>query len=222
MARELFRSSINLERPKHVLDKPIVVGEELTWLYAESESTGESMTSGRASSSGTSSVQSEAVSLNENFGCEGNEAYSYSAQSGSGKSSSESGSESHSESASSSSSRGWSRSESYIPVRVAMPTAVHSLDEELHLAAARLRELPNRVAVVKRRGHPPIALTPPFIGPAINGRGAGAAFVEHSRATSQYLSRSAEADEEIVTRRARLRALSKLDAPETADAFWES
>ncbi len=42
MAREMLRDEISLERPKHVLDKPVVVDEVPFWLESWSETEGES------------------------------------------------------------------------------------------------------------------------------------------------------------------------------------
>ena len=36
MAMEIMRNSFNLERPKHILDRPTVVGDEVIWLELES------------------------------------------------------------------------------------------------------------------------------------------------------------------------------------------
>jgi type IV secretory pathway TraG/TraD family ATPase VirD4 len=97
MADEIMRTSINLERPKRVLDKPVVVDEVPFWLESESWSESESITRGESDSTswtgsvGGSGSTSETYDLNGNIlGSSGGVGSSWGATEGGGYSSSRS------------------------------------------------------------------------------------------------------------------------------------
>ena len=218
MAREVLRNSFNLEQPKHILDKPIVVDEVPFWLESQSETStwassrtvGESY--GGGNSTGMSGSYGETYDLQRQItGSSG----SISASDGA----SENWGVSSSESASQGGSRTTSRSQTLKPVRVIMPTAVHSLEEATHLAIVKLRELPNRSAIVRRRGKQPVRIHTVDIKPALASEERVARFLERTRTLSPYLSATADADAEIARRASSLGVID-LVPPEGDDGFW--
>jgi hypothetical protein len=218
MAREVFRSSFNLERPKHILDKPIVVDEVPYWLESENESEGgsESLTVSESSSWGTLSGSSGGSS--EQYDINGQVCGSGSV-SGDSSGSSESFSTTESRSESSSWSKTHGRSQTLKPMRQTMATAVHSLDEELHLAIVRLRELPKQAAIVKRRGHPPVRFRPSDVTPPLAAPRRIADFVERVRIATPFLASAENVDREMVARNEGLGAANEGSAPPETE-FW--
>jgi hypothetical protein len=199
MAREVYRSSINLERPKHVLNKPIVVDEVPYWLESESSTDGRSDSWSETETSSWSSTTGSSESASQGYSIDGDELGS-SAAFGSSSSESVGGGSSSTRGGSTISSTTHGRSRTLKPVRVTMPTAVYSLDEELHLAIVKLRELPNRAAILKRRGHFPVRFRPATVQPAVAWPELVGDFMERVRIDSPYISPASQAEAEIATR----------------------
>ncbi len=65
MARQIYRSTFNLERPKHVLDKPIVVGEVIDVLHSESATISGGKSRDAGTSRGLSTSQGESWGSSE-------------------------------------------------------------------------------------------------------------------------------------------------------------
>jgi len=219
MAREVFRSSFNLERPKHILDKPIVVDEVPYWLESETdtESSSSTFSTSETSSWGSSSAISEGSS--EHF-----DEYDRDRGSGSVSSRSDGSFESYGSTQSSSETTGQSRSrgrsQTLKPVRQIMATAVHSLEEELHLAIVKLRELPKQAAIVKRRGHPPVRFRPSDVkGPLVSG-GRVADFVGRVRTATPFISSAEDADQELIARSDALGGTSSSQGKTAETEFW--
>lgn len=219
MAREVYRSSFNLERPKHVLDKPVVVDEVPYWLESEGWSENESTSTGTSTSSSWGSSSGGSESLSQNYDLLGRELGSGSAA---GLSSSESygGGSSSSESRSIGTGRSWGRSQTLKPVRQWLPTAVHSLEEELHLAIVKLRELPNQAAIVKRRGRPPVRVRPHAIKRALAGPDRVTTVKDACRRASPYLTDSETATSEIDARERTITGTISPTAQGGFDPFW--
>ena len=234
MAKEVYRSSFNLERPKHILDKPVVVDEVPYWLEAESWGTNESSTT----STGTTTSGSETSSWTSGSGTSSGQTSSYGADGTSANGYSDSLGSSSSESIGGGSSSGWAntngqanssgssnsqgRNQTLRPVREMMVTAVHSLGEEEHLAIVKLRELPNQAAIVKRRGRMPVRVRPATVKPATVWEELTDTFIDTTRAASPYISSAAQADAEIATRFETITAKAKDTKPEESgpDTFW--
>jgi hypothetical protein len=219
MAREVFRTSFNLERPKHALDRPTVVDEVPFWLDSESFTEGEATSSG--SSSGGSASQSAGISAGQTDQYQGDDFLPYGRSQGAGTSESASAGSAWGQNESTNSS--WSntsgRSQTLKPVRVSMPTAVHSLEEEIHLAIVKLRELPNQMAILKAPGRVPVRLRPqtvkkPLVRPENTAR-----FIERTRVASDCISSARIVDGEITARRARLSGTPNTTTSD-ADPFW--
>lgn len=234
MAREVYRSSFNLERPKHILDKPVVVDEVPYWLDSESWGTSESSTT----STGTTTSGSESSNWSSGSGTSSGWSDSYGAESEDRLGSSLSGGSSSSESIGGGSSSGWAntsgqantigsqksqgRSQTLRPVREMMVTAVHSLGEEEHLAIVKLRELPNQAAIVKRRSRMPVRIRPATVKPATVWEALTDTFIDTTRAASPYISSAAQADAEIAARFETITAKAKDTKPKESapDTFW--
>lgn len=217
LAREVFRSSFDLERPKHSLDKPVVVDERPVWLLSESWSESEAVGvgTGEGSSSGTASGLSG--TLAQSFDPRGVQLLGTVDSASSSEVSTEGSNSSRSRSETYANAHAWGRSQTLKPVRETMVTAVHSPEEELHRAILALRELPVQAAVVKRPGKAPIRFRPPHVRDALVSSERVEAFVERSRASSPYIGPAEDAEAEIRTRIERLKpeseALADLD-------FW--
>lgn len=234
MAKEVYRSSFKLERPKRALDKPVVVDEIPYWLDSESWTTSDSTTtsdSSTASGSDTSnwsSITNTSSVAGDSFGPDDDNVRGSTLSEGTGSSegiggsSSEGWARTSGEARTSGASESHGRSQTMRPVRVIMTTAVHSLDEELHLAIVKLRELPNQAAIVKRRGRPPVRIKPATVKPALAWEELTDQFIDTTRAASPYISSAPQADAEIAMRFDTLRAKETKPMPDAAgsEAFW--
>jgi hypothetical protein len=218
LAREVFRNSIDLERPKHILDKPVVVDEVPFWLesegwnmaWSQSRTTGQSSSFG--SSAGTVDGLSQAFDQNRNpLGNSESSVFS------GGTSESRGSSESWANSVGGGHS--WARSQTLKSVREDRPTAVYSLDEAMHLAIVRLRELPNRAAIVRRRGRPSIQIRTPEVRDALASPERTARFIAATQAASPFMSQLSDVDAEIARRIAGIEAARSRPVSDEAE-FW--
>jgi hypothetical protein len=113
--------------------------------------------------------------------------------------------------------RTYGRSQTLKPVRQIMPSAVYSLEEELHLAIVKLRSLPKQAAVIKRPSGVPVRFTPSRVVPPASGPARAPGFVENAREASGFIAPSGRVDAEIAERLARLRTRE----PDRGEAeFW--
>jgi type IV secretory system conjugative DNA transfer VirD4/TraG family protein len=147
LSRHMFRREFDLELPKHVLDKPVVVGYDIIWLHSESETsahiTGEGI--GIGSSSGASAAHSQVF---DEFG-NSIGGYVEASNAMDGTSSSASSFESVSKA------WGEGRSESLMPRLELMPTATYSLEELVHFGMVEVLSLPQRHAFIYSPGQKP-------------------------------------------------------------------
>lgn len=224
MARQIMRDSFNLERPKRVLDKPVVVDEVPFWLESESEGQSDTTSSSVSNSFATTETSGTAESASENYAilddaspelrgiAHGSGAFAGAATT-MGMSMSEGYATTHS------STRG--RAQTLKPVRVTMPTAVYSLEEEIHMAIVKLRELPQRVAVLKRRGRTAIRVRAQEIKASLAGPDLVERFISNARSASPYLSPMAVVEGEILARQTELIEGRIAGTPAaTDDQFW--
>lgn len=224
MARQIMRDSFKLERPKHSLDKPVVVDEVPFWL--ESESEGESTTTSRSVSSSfaTTETSGSAESSSEHYEVlddASQELRGLALGAGAFTGAATTMGTSESEGYATTQSRARGRAQTLKPVRVTMPTAVHSLEEEIHMAIVKLRELPQRVAVLKRRGRPATRVRAPEIKKNLAGPALVERFVSNARLASPYLSPMAVVDAEILARQTELIEGNLVGAPAATDEqFW--
>lgn len=223
MAREIMRGDIDLERPKRGITMPVVVDEVPFWLESESSSKGftesHAVTQSFLTNDGTaiSAGTSRGYSVSEGQGPEQTGAMESSVSTTS-SSTSEGFAVTDSYSRSHSQTRG--RSQTLRPVREERPTHFYSLEESLHLAQLKLRNLPDRAAIVKRRGKRTVRIetieTKPVLRvPAIIER-----FHAGIRERSSFVSDMAVAMAEIAVRQ---QSLSLPSAPASSDRdeeFW--
>jgi hypothetical protein len=217
MAREMLRDQFDLERPKHVLDKPIVVDEVPFWLESVSASEGRASTASEAASEGWSTGYGASQGAGDAFRVSldaAPELVGQSLMSGSISTSGESGSRATGRAETSSSSVTHGRSQTLKPVREIMATAVHSLEEETHRAILRLRGLPVGTAIVRPRGRTAIEVRVPLAPSPMVSAAHVEAFRQAACVGNPSVSSVPEADEALVLRQASLLAPPAPPAPE--------
>ena len=199
MAREVFRSSIRLERPKHVLDKLVVVDEVPYWLESESETAGAGQTYSTSEATSWSTTTASSLNVTDRLSVN-DEALGYQVAEGESEAQTRGGTSGYTEANTRSRSTTRGRAQTWKPVRQWMPTALYSLEEELHLAIVKLRELPKQAAIIKRRGSLPVRFVPEsVVSPLVRPERIGA-FVEESRTRSAYMMPAAVVDAELAGR----------------------
>ena len=214
MAREIMRGDIDLDRPK--LTMPVVVDEVPFWLESESSSEGwatswaatHSIASSEGSTVSTGTTTTYAAREGddpEQRGVAESAGNAVSRASGQGIATSEGYSESYS--------RTRGRSETLRPVREERAVQFYSLDECLHLAQLTLRNLPDRAAVVKRRGMRTIRIMTPEVKPVLRLPRTTERFRALVCERSSYLVPFAAAQAEIEARRMRLAHLAEEPMP---------
>lgn len=250
LADDLFAGELDLEEPKHVLDKPVVVGYERRWLHSESETEteGESESVSRGSSWGESAsggsvrqwsdANGFATSETTTFTPDGSlfpgGTLTHAAQRGHHQSRTRGGSEtrafSRSTSGSESVSHGTSRSvgtttgrsETLAPLLKTLPSAVFSLEEQRYRKAAFLRNLPRQMAVVKAPYRRSVVITVPPVEDGYARPERVERFRERAFVKSGVVVPVAEAEAEIKRRGQSLeRAACGKDAPGGPDDFLE-
>jgi hypothetical protein len=219
MARELFRSSFNLERVKHVLDKPVVVDEVPMWLSSESRSTGTSASEAWGANEGWSQSRAESMGVAERYEDEEAEepvglSRSLSISAGSGLSASSFSSSGRSTQETSTS----GRAQAFKPIRQILPTATYSLEEEVHRAIVEIREMPNRQAILKRRGHPPQRFVTTNVPQALARPADVHGLIIRAHEGSPYVQSALKAEQEITLRQQALATGGVSDG--SATAFW--
>jgi hypothetical protein len=219
MAREVFRSSFNLERPKHSLDRLTVVDEVPFWLESESNTESEGRTSGSNESGFSSRGSGMSIADTDQFSGEEVIRYGRSENTARSENSSEGNGWGRSEGTSSGFASTQGRAQTFKPVRALLPTAVHSLEEEIHLAVVKLRGLPKQMAILKAPERVPVRLRPPTVKGALVRPSDVAAFVERTRVASAYISPIAVVETEMRERRALLIGAPK-NPDESGDPFW--
>jgi len=221
MTREIMRGDIDLQKPKPGISMPVVVDEEPFWLDSESTSVGhtsswsttESYSQGIGSGASSSTADSYFVTDNIDPELRG-QVLSRSETSSStlttGSSYSTGGSESHA--------RTTGRSQTLKSVREERPTHYYSLEESLHLAMLKIRNLPDRTAIVKRRGKRTVQVKTPDVKAALDVPKVVARFRERAATKSPYMARAAAVEAELVARRKRI--FGREDQAQSEEQFW--
>lgn len=140
MAKHLFRKEFNLEIPKEVLNKPTVVGYDITTLNARTS--GSSKLSGSGSAEANSSGLS--AGLSQFFDADGVEIGGFTAL----QSELDGQSQSQSNYSAQAMTSTESASEVLMPIIEVLPTSTYSLDELTHLGMVSLLSLPKRMAYI--------------------------------------------------------------------------
>ncbi len=163
MADDLFAGELDLEEPKHVLDKPTVVGHEIIWLEtvsaSESFGTSEGESDGVSLGEGENETRSAQWSSGDTWSAtsdgSGHESHNWggSFSRGGGRSTGRSRSvgTTHASTRTASATHGTThgRGQSLSPIYRTLPGAVYSLPEQQYRAASKLRNLPKQTAIVK-------------------------------------------------------------------------
>jgi hypothetical protein len=146
MSRHFFRTTFDLERPKHVMNKPFTVGHRLHWFRNVSagssyiEGTGEGSGTGAGLSSGMSQMyDSGGGSVGNQMEAEGNTNATFNASN-------------YFSSATNTKTEG--ATEGLLPITEFLPTELFKLDELIHLGMVELLSLPDRTAWVQAPGRP--------------------------------------------------------------------
>jgi hypothetical protein len=221
MAREIMRGDIDLEKPKS-MTASVVVGEEPFWLESMSESEGStasrSYTESFSSSEGVglSSGTSEQYAINVGQAQEQRAVALLSSKSSNtitttGTSVTESSAASHS--------RTFGHSQTLKPMREERPTHFYTLEECLHLAQLKLRNLPDRAAIVKRRGRRTVRVETLEVRPTLEVKPVIARFREKTATASPYISTVADVLAEIKTRQDQMSG--RHETPKADDQFWQ-
>ncbi len=157
LADQLFRTEYDLEIPVAALNRPMVVGYQKIWL--NNWSRGESDTEGHSETTMVGQVASSVVgqsigqSIAQNYDEDGFPMGTYTVTQATGDSTVDITGTITAEAAS----RSWAKtisemqgaSESLAPILKEMVTSVHGLENVRHMAIKRLREIPQRNAVIK-------------------------------------------------------------------------
>ena len=215
-----MRGDIDLETPKSML-APVVVDEVPFWLesYSESESVTDSRTNSWSSSTsegvGSSSDTSESFVL---LNGRESDARTMGIQAGQSQSSATTSGASSSEAYARTHGSTTGRSQTLKPVREWRPTHYLSLDESLHLAQLKLRNLPDRAAIVKRRGKRTVRVETVEIKPTLESAPILMRFRSKAAAESPYMRPIGEAQAEIDKRQEGMFGARR--AQEGEDQFW--
>lgn len=218
MAETVYMGELDFEEAKRSLNKPVVVGhrreimesatvtESTTW--SRSRSTTEGYTRGTSASRTTAA---DFPLRREVSRVEGeNRGYSATASSG------------ESVRGGQSRSRGWS--ETMVPILEELPTSVFSLEEQLHKAAAGIRDLRSQRAIVKIPEPPSVTVKVATVEAPYAREERVQRFLESSFARSPFARSRNEADAEAEARRQdliRRAAGPKERAPVEPDDFLE-
>ena len=217
MARQIFRAEFSVDRPKKVLNKPVVIDEVPVWLHSESKSVVESWQEGR--SIGMATGASAAMSQ-YHTGPDGTPAEGYTEMTGtsavdtSGTFSAEGVAIG----------RTAGRHQTFKAIRQDMPTATYTIDELVHKAVVRLRELPMRAMIFKTPQQKSRQANVPVIEDTIAGDAFAGRFVTRAHEASVYARPAGAVATEIKERRELLRrsARTKQKPPaEDPDGYFE-
>lgn len=221
MAEVVFMGELNLEEEKRSLSKPVVVGHEVIWLENTSSttSTGRSEGGGDGWSETRNRNESDSVTYRDEWFLQ----EELSRTTGSGSSFGTGASHSSSWSETETHSSGSGMSQSLAPILQERPTAVFSLEEQIHKAAARLRNLPAQQAVVKIPHRWSVGIRAMPVEPGYARDERVERFREETFRRTPFASPTREVEAELAARRERLEASVRPPPPdpETPEDFLE-
>jgi hypothetical protein len=110
------------------------------------------------------------------------------------------------------------RAQTLRSVREERRTQFYTLEERLHLAQLRLRNLPDQAAIVKRRGHRTVQIDTIEVKPMLKMPGVAKRFRAANASGSPYISSVATAEAEIAARTIGLHGAR--EAPSGDGQFW--
>jgi hypothetical protein len=219
MAREIMRGDIDLEKPKS-MTAPVVVGEEPFWLESVSETEGSSESRSYGETASTSEGTNEAAGTSETF--DGNPAFATwpintVASRSLARTTSTTTGTSYAETSATNQSSTKGRAQTLRSIREERPTHFYTLEESLHLAALKLRNLPDRAAIVKRRGKRTVRVETVEVMPLLEAKGAIARFRQANAQKSPYVSALGSVEAEMAARQGRM---GEKPAGEGETQFW--
>lgn len=179
----IFTGEYNLEEPKRSLNKPAIVRMART--IFEGGASGTSSTTGSANVSGSSTT----AMLNA-AGNAGGESRSIS--------------EAATDSDGETDSQSWSWQEGLEPIFEDLPTTVHSLEEQIHRAVARIMNQPQRHAFVKMPGKRSVQIRVPVVSDAFATPDFVEAFKRRNGLLPAVAAPIAEIEDDRRSRRARI------------------
>ena len=188
MAADIFLGELDLEKGVETTKSPTVVAQEIEWLESESESS----TEATATTSSESVGASQGETTNRDT-----DSMSLSEGSSEGSATATISTSSHT------TSRG--RHEALRSVFEERYSSVHSLENMMHLAAARLVNQPRRKAIVKVPGHHSAQITVREVVPTIATEQRIAKFTTDVLEASDYTTPLLQVQEEINNRFGQLR-----------------
>ena len=220
MAEEIFSSEFNLNAAKKKFATPTVVGYTVEWLESESESRGSSVTESESQTTGTgeslSSSMSESTPLNPGFQFFTPTTGTQSEGSGRTTFLTEQSSSSRAETTSHAQSTG--RHQSLRPVLEKGPGIPKPLEEQVHEAMVRLKDLPQQSAIFKPIGRRSVRIETPTIIPSVASEKRVDAFVadvlERSGFSALYDTVTKEIEERLRNLSAPSEAVSLTSEPE--------
>jgi hypothetical protein len=222
MAREIMRGDIDLEKPKS-MTMPVVVDEVPFWLESESASEGTTRSRSYAESYSVSEGVGSSTGLAEAYAVidgQDPEQRGMTTISGDSTTTITTTGASFGESTSESSSRTVGRAQTLKSVREERPTHFYSLDESLHLAQLKLRNLPDRTAIVKRRGKRTVRVQTIEVRDQLNLPKALERFRSRIATQSDYVVSRSAAEAEISARAVAMRQRQDETSGDDAD-FWQ-
>ena len=151
LAEQIFLGELDLEEPKHVLDKPTVIRYIETWLenYSQGKTNTVTTSTTKTEQYGSSSGSSRTQTMTPEEGILWDSEELSSTAYGSNEGESFSWGESEGESFSEGESESFGRSQSLKPVLANLPSSVYSLDEQFHKAMSTMVNQPTQYAIIK-------------------------------------------------------------------------
>jgi hypothetical protein len=222
MAKEIMRGDVDLTKPKPGITAPVVVGEEPFWLESESSSEGRSTTRSHTETYSTSEGVGSSTGVSDSFSQvdgQSPEQRGRALCSGQSSSSVTTTGYSNSNGVTDSYSSSHGRSQTLRSIREERPTHFYSLEESFHLAMLKIRNLPDRSAIVKRRGTRTIRIETIDVKPVLDVPRAVERFRTMARDKSPYVAPMSAVQAELDARRDRLRE-TPTQGESSDQEFW--
>ena len=192
---EFFAHKLSTDRPKHILDKPVQVGFERTYLQSFTDGSSETSnwnSGGQRSSGGATAIARYSDEIGREVTTD---------------TFSDGDSETFSSGGSTAKTFSQTQAEALIPILELMPTAVYSLDEEKHKEAVRFSQLSNRHIIVRYADGRDVHGTTPDVRTPFIREERLAELVEKCNQASGFTSLTSDVKAEIEDRWAKLEQL---------------
>ncbi len=212
LAKQLFRTSFDLEIPKEIMNRPVAVGQEIIDLYGNSTADGYVESHGQSAgiSSGDSIATSVFVPLDDvGRGVTNVDGTSSGFSSG------------HSHSVSKVSTYSESTSQSLRTIYEVMPTVLYTIEEQMHLAITAIRNLPPRTAFVKLAGMVPIRMETIDVNQREPMRLQASRFVQKAHEKSLFSTQRQLVASQVKQRRKDIFGFSPIEDDYDPDSFME-